>query len=180
MSSSPPAPWEFYLFDPGMDQRADPPLASDLLANELVREIRERVESVGGTQCIRMPRICAGDTVGLVLTLGALSSLGADGVRWIGHKTIEFFKARGRGASGDINALLSVAIDHLSQHHPEVEPDMDAIESFGERRPPGPAREIQAVYLYRIRDTRSTRVFLIEVTSNSRLISLHERERVVW
>ena len=51
-----------------------------------------------------MPAVCAGDYVGVDVVLGALSALAVEGEVWLGAKPHAFFKARGREASGDVNA----------------------------------------------------------------------------
>jgi hypothetical protein len=172
--------WRFYIFDPGLDQSIEPPLESDLLAGGITAEIRSYVEGAGGKRELRMPEVCAGGTVGLEFALSALSSIAATGIIWLGKKLAEFFKLRGHGASGDVNALMLVAIYHLAERHPEVEPDVTAIESLGDSTRNGPAREIRAVYLFRIRDVRSMRVFLMEVSSTGELVTLIERHQLRW
>ena len=173
--------WDFYIYDPGPDPRPRAPLESDDLAEAILREMRSRTEADGGAQKLRMPDVCAGGHVGFEFALGALSSLTAPGLAWIGGKIHAFFKSRGRGASGDAVALRLVAIYHLAQRHPEVVPDIETIEQIGEPVSPDiPARQIQAVVLYRIRDTRSVRVFVVEVSSVGDLVTLAERERVQW
>jgi len=173
--------WTFYIYDPGWwpgdnpDDEASAAAAEveNAQARELRKEFEDRITELGGQRELRMPEVCSGDSVGVDLVVGVAGGLGTLALTWLGGKLREFMQKRQRGASGDVNAMRLVALYHLREKYPDAQPDIETIESMGETMPPdGVARPIRGVFLYRIRDLSAPRVFIVEVASNSELVSL--------
>lgn len=171
--------YRFFIFDPGSDPTQDGPLDAEVVGSRALAEVFEKIEAEGGTRDLRMPEICAGDHVGFDLLInvagGFITSFGI----WVGSRLYTYFKNRKRGASGDVNALMFVALYYLSLRYPDVIVDRKSCESLGQViSEEDAARAIKAIYLYRIRVFNSDRVFVVEVTSDGDLVTLVERGQV--
>lgn len=112
------------------------------------------------------------------IVLGSVAAicqlLGVPGLVELGHRLRAWLRARGR--SGDVGAILPVALSFLIGKYPDAKPDLARVQYFSPVVPQGYPLEHQVVYIYRFYDVGGRFVYLLEVDSFGECVTCLRRE----
>jgi len=141
----------------------------------------------GQGQCVTQlpdsPPSAGSEVVGHVIELTAAvwQLLGISGVIQLGQKIQKWLLER-RGHSGNVGALLPVALSHIHEQFAISRPNVQRVQFIGACSDSRYPADYQAVFLYRIYDYDNEHVYLVEVDSHgnlvhciSRTVSIFER-----
>ena len=109
------------------------------------------------------------------LTAAAWQLLGLPGALQLGEHIRKWLKAK-KGRSGNVGALLPVAIRFIHDQIPDSQPDLGRVQVVDPCKDSRYPVEYQVVFLYRIYDKDGSRVYLVEVDSIGTLVHLTQRQ----
>lgn len=102
------------------------------------------------------------------MVLGAIAAVwqlaGLPGAIQTGQRLRAWFRAR-KGRSGDVGALLPVALYHLTREFPDATPDPSRVQYFNPVQQRGYPLDHQVVFLFRFYDLSDAIVYVVEVDS---------------
>lgn len=112
------------------------------------------------------------------LILGSVAAIwqlvGLPGVVDLGLRLRAWLRARGR--SGDVGAVLPIALSHLIGQYPDANPDMARVQYFNPLATQEYPMEHQVVYVYRFYDVGGRYVYLLEVDSFGECVTCVRRQ----
>lgn len=159
------------LFEFGIesDENGDPVVTPfDLSEDPLLKELADSLPvSARGLKLLpdRPPHSQSGDW-GMVL--GAIAAIwqlaGLPGAIQTGQRVRAWLRAR-KGRSGDVGALLPVALYHLTREFPDAKPDPSRVQYFNPVQRRGYPLDHQVVFLFRFYDLSDAIVYVVEVDS---------------
>lgn len=173
------------LFEFGIehDEVGDPLVTPfDLVGDQQLIELVEAVPEQARTLRMlpdRPPHSQSGDWGWILGTLAnILQVAGVPGMLVVGQKVREWLRGR-KGRSGDLGALLPVAVYHLTREHPDAKPDLSRVQSLDPVQPPSPRRRYpldhQVVYIFRFYDLNGESVYVVEVDSFGECVTCVKR-----
>ena len=130
----------------------------------------------GQAQCVTQlpdsPPSTGSEVVGHVIELTAAfwQLLGIPGLPQLGQKIRKWLREK-KGHSGNVGALLPVAISYIHEQFTTSRPDIQRVQFISACSDSRYPADYQAVFLYRIYDYDNEHVYLAEVDSQGNLIS---------